>query len=234
MAGSLYLIPSTLGDTPTEQVIPGHHKVILNRLREFIVEDIRSSRRFLKRIDKSIEPDNLNFQLLNEHTSEEDIPCLLDPLRTGKDMGLLSEAGLPCVADPGATLVRIAHDENMNVIPLSGPSSIFLALMASGFNGQNFAFHGYLPRDMRSRTKKLKELERISAQTGQTQIFIETPYRNKAMLETILHCCGSQTHLCIAAGLTTNQEFISTKSIMEWRKTKRPEIHKIPAVFLLQ
>ena len=233
MQGKLYLIPSDLGDSNLDHIQPANHAVIIKTLREFIVEDIRTARRFLKKVDRNTDIDSINFQLLNEHTAEADIPQLLGPVKAGSDTGLLSEAGLPCVADPGSALVLAAHNENIRVVPLTGPSSIFLALMASGFNGQNFCFHGYLPIDKRERKAKLAALERKAGTGRETQIFIETPYRNKAMMESILDICKDHTQLCIAAGLTTAQEFISTKTIREWKKSL-PDIHKVPAVFLLQ
>ncbi len=232
MAGKLYLIPTTLGSGPSIISLPAMNLSIIKELKHFIVEEFKSARRFLKSVDKNIDIDALHFYVLNEHTRTEEIPGLLNMLKDGNDAGLLSEAGLPCVADPGAQLVSAAQKINIIVVPLSGPSSIFLALMASGFNGQNFAFRGYLPIDRGLRVKMLKELESDVFRKDQTQIFIEAPYRNQQLLEAILNTCGENMMLCLAAELMSPQEKIFTKSIRDWKR-QVPDIRKKPAVFLL-
>jgi 16S rRNA (cytidine1402-2'-O)-methyltransferase len=230
--GKLYLIPSFLGETKAEKVFPLFNHETIVSLSYFIVEEIRTARRFLKSISKDINIDSLNFYLLNEHTRPEEISTYLDAALKGFDIGLLSEAGMPCIADPGAAIVRMAHEKGIAVVPLTGPSSIFLALSASGFNGQNFVFHGYLPIDRATRDRKIKEIEQQAHSKNQTQIFIETPYRNLALFEALLEVCRSETALCIAADITSDSEFIKTRSIAEWKK-QRPELHKKPAVFLI-
>ena len=206
--------------------------VIISGIKYFIVEDVRSARRFLKKVDSAICIDELTFYTLNKHTSPEDISGYLKPLQEGCSMGVISEAGCPAVADPGADVVAIAQRRNLKVVPLVGPSSIILSVMGSGFNGQSFAFHGYLPIDPAERTKRLKELETRVYAENQTQLFIETPYRNQKMLEEILKTCRPQTKLCIAANITCEGEYIKTKSIKDW-KGHLPELNKIPCIFLI-
>lgn len=230
---ALYLIPVTLGDTTIESVLPAYNKEVILAIRHFIVEDVRSARRFLKKVDKDIDIDSLTFYPLNKHTSPEDISGYLKPLLAGASMGIISEAGCPAIADPGADVVAIAQRKNLKVVPLVGPSSILLAIMGSGFNGQSFAFHGYLPIEPADRLKKLKLLEQRVYSEHQTQLFIETPYRNHKMLEDILNNCRPQTKLCIAANLTTEGELIKTKTVKEWKSGKLPELAKIPCIFLL-
>ena len=199
---ALYLIPVTLGETPIEQVLPAYNKEVILTLRHFIVEDVRSARRFLKRVEKEIDIDTLTFYPLNKHTSPEAISGYLKPLEQGESMGVISEAGCPAVADPGADVVAMAQRKGLEVVPLVGPSSIILSVMASGFNGQSFAFNGYLPIEADQRARKLKALEQRATTEHQTQLFIETPYRNNKMVEEILRTCRPQTKLCIAANLT--------------------------------
>jgi 16S rRNA (cytidine1402-2'-O)-methyltransferase len=232
MAGTLYLIPVTLGDSPVQHVIPVYVIDMLNRLDHFIVEDLRSARRYLKSagVEKSI--DSLSFYLLNEHTKEQAMEDLLSILTAGNDAGLLSEAGVPAVADPGSGLVSLAHQQHIRVVPLAGPSSILMALMASGMNGQSFCFHGYLPVKKPQRAASLRKIEKIALETGETQIFMETPYRNMKLLEDIVSTCRDHTRLCIAADISLATESIHTRTIREW-KGKLPDIHKRPAVFLL-
>jgi len=230
--GKLYLIPAPLGDVPATSAVPDQVIDILASLKHFIVEEVRTARRFLKKAVPAINIDSLTFHVFNEHTDRTDLSGFLIPLHEGHDIGLLSEAGLPCIADPGAEIVKLAHERNIRVIPLTGPSSLLLALVASGFNGQNFTFHGYLPVDRQERKRKLKELERASQIYRQTQIFIETPYRNIRMFEAIVESCMDSTLLCIAAGITTENEYIRTKNVKEWKRNP-PPIEKIPAVFLL-
>lgn len=232
MEVALYLLPVTLGDTPIEKVLPAYNREIISGIKYFIVEDVRSARRFLKKVDSAICIDELTFYTLNKHTSPEDISGYLKPLLEGHSMGVISEAGCPAVADPGADVVAIAQRRNLKVVPLVGPSSIILSVMGSGFNGQSFAFHGYLPIDPAERTKRLKELETRVYAENQTQLFIETPYRNQKMLEEILKTCRPQTKLCIAANITCEGEYIKTRSIKDW-KGHLPELNKIPCIFLI-
>lgn len=232
MKTALYLIPVLLGDTTTERVLPSYNKEIILGIHHFIVEDVRSARRFLKTVDKDINIDELQFFPLNKHTSPQDISGYLKPLEEGNPMGVISEAGCPAVADPGADVVAIAQRKNLSVVPLVGPSSIILSVMASGFNGQSFAFNGYLPIEPAERAKKLKILEQRASTEHQTQIFIETPYRNNKMVEDILKNCRPQTRLCIAANITCEDEYIKTKTLREW-KGKVPDLSKIPCIFLL-
>lgn len=231
MTGKLFLIPAFLGEGDADSVFPATNKHIAGNIHHYIVEDERSARRFLKKLNPAIVIDQLTFYLLDEHTRDEEILHYLDATKDGNDMGLLSEAGMPCIADPGAMVVRMAHELGVSVIPLTGPSSIFLALAASGFNGQSFAFHGYLPIEKPSRAKKIKELEQM-AHRGQTQIFIETPYRNIAMFDAIVQTCRPDTMLCIACDVSLESESIHTRSVATWKHHK-PDIHKRPAIFLL-
>lgn len=232
MEVALYLLPVTLGDTAIEKVLPSYNREIIVGIKHFIVEDVRSARRFLKKVDADINIDELTFYPLNKHTSSEDIAGYLTPLAQGNAMGVISEAGCPAVADPGADVVAIAQRRNLKVVPLVGPSSIILSVMGSGFNGQSFAFHGYLPIDPADRTRRLKELEARVYSENQTQLFIETPYRNHKMLEEILKTCRPQTKLCIAANITCEGEYIRTKTVKEW-KGHLPDLNKIPCIFLI-
>lgn len=233
METALYLLPVTLGDTPVENVLPAYNKEIILQIRHFIVEDIRSARRFLKKVDKGMDIDALAFYPLNKHTSPEAISGYLKPLQDGFSMGVISEAGCPAVADPGADVVAMAQRKKLKVVPLVGPSSIILSVMASGFNGQSFAFNGYLPIEAGERAKKIKVLEQRIYNEHQTQLFIETPYRNHKMIEDVLHQCRPQTKLCVAANITCEGEYIQTLTVAEWRKTKLPDLSKIPCIFLL-
>lgn len=232
METALYLLPVTLGDTSVEKVLPAYNKEIITEIKYFIVEDVRSARRFLKKVDRSIVIDDLTFFTLNKHTSLEEISGYLKPLAEGNSMGVISEAGCPAVADPGADVVAIAQRKNYKVVPLVGPSSIILSVMASGFNGQSFAFHGYLPIDANERLKRLKELESRVYSENQTQLFIETPYRNNKMMEDIIKACRPQTKLCIAANITCEGEYIKTRTLKEWNG-KLPDLSKIPCIFLI-
>jgi 16S rRNA (cytidine1402-2'-O)-methyltransferase len=230
--GSLYLIPCLLGDSPIPRSIPSFNLDIIKSLDEFIVEDLRTARRFLIKagINKSI--DDLTFHLLNEHTKQEDINEFLTSLHNGKNVGLLSDAGCPAVADPGSTIVKIAHKKGIKVIPLVGPSSILLSLISSGLNGQSFMFHGYLPKQNIDRIKKIKQLEQEVLKTGSTQLFIETPYRNDSIIKDILSACKDDTLLCVASDITLVTEYIRTLTIGEWKKEKH-SFNDHPAVFLL-
>ena len=232
METALYLLPVTLGDTSIEKVLPSYNAEIIRGIRHFIVEDIRSARRFLKKVDHDVDIDSLTFYPLNKHTSPEDISSYLKPLIDGASMGVISEAGCPAVADPGADVVAIAQRKKLKVVPLVGPSSIILSVMASGFNGQSFAFHGYLPIEPRERSKKLKALEQRAYTENQTQLFIETPYRNHKMIEDILQNCRPQTKLCIAANITCDDEYIQTRAVKDW-KGNLSDLSKIPCIFLL-
>ena len=233
METALYLLPVTLGDTAIDKVLPAYNAGIIREIKHFIVEDVRSARRFLKKVDREIDIDTLSFYPLNKHTSPEDISGYLNPLAEGHSMGVISEAGCPAVADPGADVVAIAQRRNLKVVPLVGPSSIILSVMASGFNGQSFAFHGYLPIEPNECSKRLKELEGRIYSEHQTQLFIETPYRNHKMLDDILKACRPQTKLCIAANITCEGEYIKTRTVKEWKGTALPDLSKIPCIFLL-
>lgn len=232
MSVSLYLIPVTLGDTSVAQVLPSYNSELILTIKYFIVENIRSARRFLKKTEPSINIDDLTFFELNKHTKPEQIENYLQPLTNGFDVGLLSEAGCPAIADPGADIVAIAQRKNLKVIPLVGPSSILLSLMASGFNGQSFAFHGYLPIDGGERVKKLKQLEQRIYTEHQTQIFIETPYRNGKLADDLIKNCQPSTKLCIAMNITCEDEYIRTLPVKQWTKNLS-DMDKKPCVFLI-
>lgn len=229
---SLFLIPVTLGETSIERVIPAYNTEVVTSLKHFIVENVRTARRFLKNCNPDIDIDSLTFYELNKHTDKNQIGSYLLPMKSDESVGVISEAGCPAVADPGADVVAIAQREGMKVVPLVGPSSILMAVMASGFNGQSFAFHGYLPIDPNERIKKLKQLETRAYAEDQTQLFIETPYRNQKLAEDILQHCRPQTRLCIAMNISCDDEYIVTKSIKAW-KGKLPDMHKKPCVFLI-
>jgi 16S rRNA (cytidine1402-2'-O)-methyltransferase len=230
--GRIYLIPVTLGGDDFLKVIPEKVISLTRKLRFFIVEDVRSARRFLRLIDKQFPIDDTIFFELNEHTGESDIAHYLEPVANGSDIGLLSEAGLPGIADPGARIVALAHQKKITVTPLSGPSSILLALISSGLNGQNFTFNGYLPVKPGERSAKLRELEKKAGE-GFAQIFMETPYRNQRMLESILTICHNDTLLCIAADITLPGEFIRTMRISEWKR-ELPALNDKLVVFVMQ
>lgn len=230
--GKLYLIPTTLGEGTESKTLPLTVLESIKNIDIFIVENIRTSRRFIKKMYKEKDIDNTLFFSYGKHDSlnlqEDFLPLIYE----GKDVGVISEAGVPCVADPGSKIVDFAHQFQIEVIPITGPSSILLALMASGLNGQNFAFNGYLPIDKKERSKKIKELETLSKKQGQTQIFMETPYRNIQLFEAILKSCSNNTKLCIASNITLDNQKIETKKIEEW-KSKKPDIHKSPTIFLI-
>lgn len=234
MEAALYLIPVTLGDTPLDNVLPACNKSVILGIRHFIVEEVRTARRFLKQVEKAIDIDVLTFYPMGKHADADRFLRYLDPLRAGLPVGVISEAGCPAVADPGADIVAIAQREGLRVVPLVGPSSILLAVMASGFNGQSFAFHGYLPVDPAGRIRRLKALEARSVSEHQTQLFIETPYRNSRMIADILSACHPRTRLCVAAGLTTDKEYIRTRTVREWKQAgDLPDLSKIPAIFAI-
>lgn len=233
MTGTLYLIPCTLGDTAAERVLPQHVIDIARKLRHFVVEQPKSARQFLSALKPEQPIQSLHFATLNEHTAARELGDLLAPLLAGEDVGIISEAGCPGIADPGADLVNLAHRNGIRVVPLVGPSSILLALMASGLNGQCFAFHGYLPIADTERQKAIATLEAGSARYKQTQIFIETPYRNEKMLGTLLAHCRPQTLLCVASDITLPTEQICTRPISQWKSLPMPQLNKRPSLFLL-
>ena len=232
MKGVLYLVPNTLGNPDTTETIPEGIKGRVNDISLFIVENLRNARRYLKSLNREINIDSLTFFELNEHTRAQEIPSFLDQVEQGLDAAIISEAGVPGVADPGAAVVRVAHEKGIRVVPLTGPSSILLALMASGLNGQSFCFHGYLPVKRPERIRKIKEIEQIAIRRGETQMFIEAPYRNDAMLADILDSCKPSTLLCIAADITLESEYIHTMTTEAWKK-KKPALHKRPVLFLI-
>jgi len=232
MKGILYLVPNTLGNPDTSHTIPTGIIGRVSDIKLFIVENLRNARRYLKSLNREINIDSLTFFELNEHTAAEEIPAFLDQVEKGADAAIISEAGVPGVADPGAAVVRIAHEKGIRVVPLTGPSSLLLALMASGLNGQSFCFHGYLPVKRPERIKKIREIEQLAIRKGETQMFIEAPYRNDALLSDILNTCHPSTLLCIAADITLETEFIFTRSTGAW-KNKKPTLHKRPVLFLI-
>lgn len=232
MKGTLYLIPSPLGDNDPAEVIPASVLELIPTLTHFFVEELRTARRYLSKTGLKGHIDSLSLYELNEHTGPAAIEEYIKVLLDGNNAGLISEAGLPAVADPGSNLVALAHKHNIKVIPLSGPSSIVLSLIASGMNGQNFAFNGYLPVKPEERKSKIKQIERLSLTSGQSQIIIETPYRNNSLFEDIIKICHSTTRLAIAANITLPDAFIKTKTIEEWKREKL-DLNKKPCVFIL-
>jgi 16S rRNA (cytidine1402-2'-O)-methyltransferase len=231
--GTLYLLPCTLGDTPAEQVLPQHVIDIARRLKHFVVEQPKTTRQFLSALKPEHPIQSLHFATLNEHTESRELEGLLSPLLAGEDVGIVSEAGCPGIADPGADLVNLAHRRGIHVVPLVGPSSILLALMASGLNGQCFAFHGYLPIAEADRSKTITTLEAESAKRKQTQMFIETPYRNEKLFAALLARCRPQTLLCVACDITLPSELIQTRSVEQWKSQPPPQLNKRPSLFLL-
>lgn len=228
----LYLVPSLLSENDWQMVLPSGVIPVITETKFFIVENVRTARRFMKGVDKNITIDSLTFFQLNKHTDPVEIAEFLKPAEEGNNIAVITEAGCPGIADPGAEVVRIAHKKGIRVVPLSGPSSVILALMASGLTGQNFAFNGYLPVNKNERARAIASLEDRAVKQHQTQIFIETPYRNDQLVKSILESCSPFTLLCIAANLTGKDEFIATKSVGEWKR-KIPVLHKQPAIFLL-
>lgn len=230
---ALYLIPVTLGDVPHSRVLPAYNAEVILSIRHFIVEEVRTARRFLKQVCRDIDIDVLTFYPMGKHADAALFSKYLAPLRQGQSVGVISEAGCPAVADPGADVVAIAQREGLRVVPLVGPSSILLCVMGSGFNGQSFAFNGYLPIGPADRAKALRRLEARSAAEHQTQLFIETPYRNHKMVADVLAACSPRTRLCIASGLTTEAEYICTKSVAEWKRAALPDLGKVPTIFAI-
>jgi 16S rRNA (cytidine1402-2'-O)-methyltransferase len=232
-SGKLFLLPTTLGDNEPLDVLPATVQKQVERINIFVAENEKTARRAIKKLVPEKSQPSLDFFLLNKHTDPADIPSFLKACKEGKDVGLLSEAGCPGVADPGAEVVKIAHREGIQVVPMVGPSSILLAMMASGMNGQNFAFSGYLPIDKTTRKNEIKDLEKLSLEKNQAQVFIETPYRNNKMLEDLVQILHPGTRICVACDLTLKTEFVVTKTASEWRKTK-VDLHKRPSIFILQ
>ena len=232
MLGKLYLIPTTLGDTAPLEVMPISVKKVVEHLEYFIVENEKSARRFIKKITPNKSQPSLNLMLIDKYSDDFETQNYLDVCEHGISVGVLSEAGVPAIADPGASIVKLAHQKGIQVVPLVGPSSILMAMMSSGMNGQNFAFNGYLPIDKSDRKKAVKELERLSKDKNQSQIFIETPYRNEKMLADLCATLQGKTRLCIACDVTLPSEYIKTLTIEEWKKTKA-DLHKRPAIFIV-
>lgn len=230
---ALYLIPVTLGDTPHDAVLPAHNAEVVRHIRHFIVEEIRTARRFLRRMDSTFPIDDSTFFEMGKHADPSRFADYLAPIAKGCPVGVISEAGCPAVADPGADVVSIAQRRGIRVVPLVGPSSMILAVMASGLGGQSFAFNGYLPVQDADRAKRLKQLESRAWGEGQTQLFIETPYRNRKMFDSLCASLRPDTRMCIAAGITTPDEWIHTQTIREWKRSGMPDLGKVPAIFLI-
>ena len=233
MRGKLYLIPTTLGENEPLEVMPYSVKTIVELLDHYVVENEKSARRFIKKITPKKVQSSLLMMKLDKYASEIETQSYLDFCDQGVSVGLLSEAGVPAVADPGASIVKLAHEKGIQVVPLVGPSSILMALMASGLNGQNFAFNGYLPIDNSERKKGIKALEKLSIDKNQSQIFIETPYRNKKMFTDLKSVLSPGTLLCIAIDISLPNEYIKTFTIAHWKK-QSPDLHKRPAIFIIQ
>jgi 16S rRNA (cytidine1402-2'-O)-methyltransferase len=230
--GNLYLIPTTLGDNEPLEVLPISIKRAIENIDYYIVENEKTARRSIKKISSGKSQPSLHIEILNKYTEAQSLSGFLQPCLEGHDVGVLSEAGCPGIADPGADVVKIAHEKGIKVVPLVGPSSIFLALMASGMNGQSFAFKGYLPIDSADRKKAIKQMEKISTDQKQSQICIETPYRNDKLLEEMLKTLSNQTLLCVACDITLATEYIATKTVADWKKTP-VDLHKRPAIFII-
>ena len=230
--GSLYLIPTTLGDNEPLEVLPISIKKIIEQINTYVVENEKTARRFIKRITLKKAQSSLKLFVLNKYTDSMELQRFLEPCNNGIDIGLMSEAGCPGIADPGADVVRLAHMNDIKVIPLVGPSSILMALMSSGMNGQSFAFNGYLPIDKNERKKELKRLERLSFEQNQSQIFIETPYRNNKILEDLFSVLEKNTNICVACDITLPTEYIKTLPASQWSK-KKVDLHKRPTIFII-
>ena len=231
--GKLFLIPTTLGDNNPLDVLPQKVKTTIEQINHFIVENEKTARRFIKKICPSKIQSNLVIYPLDKRVQITDIQDYINCCEEGVSIGLLSEAGVPAIADPGAVIVALAHKKNIHVVPLVGPSSILLAMMSSGFNGQNFTFNGYLPIDVKDKKNKIKQLEKISFEKNQSQIFIETPYRNNKMVTDLIKILNPNSKLCIATDITLDTEYIRTLSIKEWKNTKLPDLHKRPTIFII-
>lgn len=231
--GKLYLIPTSLGNKAPLEVLPLSIRKKITEIDHYIAENEKTARKFIKSVVSNKSQPSLKFETLNKFTQEADLPSFLDPCKEGFDVGLLSEAGCPGIADPGAKVVQLAHENQVKVVPLVGPSSILLTMMSSGMNGQNFAFHGYLPIEKSERKQEIKKLERLSFEQNQAQIFMETPYRNEKLLDDLKQYLHPATHLCIGCEVTLATEYICTKSIAEWKKTTL-DLHKRPTIFIVQ
>jgi len=231
--GNLYLIPCTLGETPPLEVLPLLVKKAIENIDHYIVEHEKSARRFIKSVASKKQQNSLHIEEINKFTKPEEIPQMLEPCFNGFDVGIISDAGCPGIADPGAAVVEQAHQKAIKVVPLVGPSSILLALMASGFNGQNFAFNGYLPIDKVERKQKIKQLEKKSIVENQSQLFIETPYRNNQMLESLVKTLQNTTGICVACDITLSTQYIRTAPVKQWKRIK-VDLHKRPAIFIIQ
>ncbi|MCZ6593311.1 MAG: SAM-dependent methyltransferase [Bacteroidetes bacterium] len=231
--GNLYLIPCPLGETPPLEVLPLLVKKAIEEIDHYIVEHEKNARRFIKSLVPRKSQSDLHFEIINKFTNTSEIPDMLNPCLEGKDIGVISDAGCPGIADPGAAVVAEAHAKGIKVVPLVGPSSILLAMMASGFNGQNFAFNGYLPIDKKERKTEIKRLERISKEQDQSQLFIETPYRNNQILESLMNTLQPQTQLCVACDITLSSEYIKTQTAEAWKRTK-VDLDKRPTLFIIQ
>lgn len=230
--GKIYLIPTPISEGTAENVLPANLLKFVKEAEEFITENIKTTRRYLRSIGFKGDFDQIPYHLINKHTSENELPGFLKGAEKGKTIALFSEAGMPCIADPGALVVKIAHQKNIKVVPVNGPSSIMLALAASGFNGQNFAFNGYLPIQSAERTKQIKKYEARVKSENQTQIFIEAPYRNNQLLDAFIKTCEPNTLLCVASEITAEHEFIKTLPVKAWQKEK-PNLHKKNTIFLI-
>lgn len=230
--GKLYLIPSLMGEVEPLEVLPLAVKKVIDMTSHYVVENEKSARAFIKKVHPGKSQDKLKINVLNKYTEPEDIPSFLDPCLSGHHVGIISEAGAPGIADPGSDVVTLAHEKNIRVVPLVGPSSILMAMMASGMNGQNFAFTGYLPIEKHDRHKRIKLLEKWSRESGQSQIFMETPYRNHKLLQDLLDQCHDHTRLCIARDISLPSEMIRTRTIAEW-KDNIPDLEKRPTIFVL-
>lgn len=232
MKGTLYLIPNTLGSEQTDHIIPPMVATIAMGLRHFAVEEVKSARRFLRKIDRTFPIDESEFTLMNKRSAAPELMGLIRLLEAGTDVGVMSEAGCPAIADPGSIFVALAHERGIRVVPQVGPSSILLTLIGSGFNGQQFAFHGYLPKDKKERVRKMKDLEARVRRTGETQLFMDTPFRNMHVLEDLLNELSDDTLLCIACNLTVHEERIQTKKIVDWRENAF-DLAKNPTMFAI-
>jgi len=232
LLGKLYLIPTTLGEVDPMDVLPQTVKRAVDFIDDYIVENEKTARKFIKSIQPEKVQANLRLNALNKHTEVSEHSKMIQPCLEGRNVGIMSEAGCPGIADPGAVIVKLAHEKGIQVVPLVGPSSILLALMASGMNGQSFAFNGYLPIDKSEKKSALKSLEKLSGDKNQSQVFIETPYRNNKMLEDLLQILNPATYLCVASDITLPTEFIKTKRVAEWKKTK-VDLHNRPAIFII-
>ncbi len=231
--GTLYLIPTTLGKTGSNNSIPEYTLEILRKLDVLVVENLKTTVKFLHWVGNTVPEYKIDFYHLHKNTPDAEVFSFLRPLNAGRDVGLISEAGVPAVADPGSRLVKAAHNNGIRVVPLVGPSSILLALMASGFNGQEFAFHGYLPINAKEREQKLVQLDGESRRHNRTQIFMETPHRNMELFKSILQVVNPDSHLCIAADITMETEEIRSKRVMEWMHAPAPDLNKRPCIFII-